>query len=637
MEGDSVAGVPAPVVARRRNRERLAWGVAGSAVVSAIVLGFVSLRPPPSDVPAARFILQAPEGAILADGEATGGAAISPDGHHLAFVASHAKSGATAQPLLWVRALDSLSAQPFNGTAGAAFPFWSPDSRFIGFFAQGKLKKIDAAGRSVQTICDAPRGYGASAWNREGMILFSPAYNAPVNRVPAAGGAPTPATVLDTSRKESSHRWVQFLPDGRHFLYTALVDTAITGVHSEDNALYVASLDSGKLAGSGSRDRKRLLSTDYMGAYAPSAHGGTGHLLFWHSNSLMAQPFDPQKLELTGEPIPIADQGGRPEIGTTFSRPFSLSENGVIAYSSNVPSLEKHQMVWYDRAGKRLGTVGEPGISGVLKLSPDQKQLAVDRLDRWEGTGSNVAVLVFDLIRNTTSRLTFHPGVSGFPIWSPDGSRIVFTSNWEGSFNLYQKPASGVGSEEQILKARSAWPTDWSRDGHFIVYDDRSDTTTVWVLPLEGDRKPFPFEQYAWQAAFSPDGRWLAYASDESGKNEVYVRPFTGKPGAAPSGGKFLISTTSGSAPKWRRDGKELFYVTHDGKLMAVEIKSGANFESGAPKLLFDTHVPDAAYDGTAYDVTADGQRFIVLTPLEQAPVRSPITVVLNWQAGLKK
>ena len=239
--------------------------------------------------------------------------------------------------------------------------------------------------------------------------------------MPAAGGAPTPATVIDTSRKEVAHRWVQFLPDGRHFLYTALVDTVFTGVHSEDNAVYVASLDSGKPFGSGSKDRKRLLSTDYKAAYAPPAHGGTGHLLFWRGNSLMAQPFDPQKLELAGEPVPIADQGGGPDTGGS-ARPFSISENGVLAYPSNLPSFENGQMVWYDRAGKRLGTVGEPGIYGVLKLSPDQKQLVVDR---WEGTGPNVAVLVFDLIRNTTSRFTFHPGVNGRPIWSPDGSRIV--------------------------------------------------------------------------------------------------------------------------------------------------------------------------------------------------------------------
>jgi eukaryotic-like serine/threonine-protein kinase len=242
----------------------------------------------------------------------------------------------------------------------------------------------------------------------------------------------------------------------------------------------------------------------------------------------------------------------------------------------------------------------------------------------------------------STSRFTFHPSVYRLPIWSPDGGRIVFASNREGAYNLYQKAASGAGSEEQILKASSnVVATDWSRDGQFIVYDawdSKPDSKpAIWVLPLGGDRKPFPFEQteyFAWQATFSPDGRWLAYASDESGKgkNEVYVRTFTGKPGAAASGGKWLISTSGGTTPRWRRDGKELFYLADDEKLMAVEIKSGANFEAGAPKLLFDTHAQNVDYD-----VTADGQRFIVIMPVEQAQVRSPITVVLNWQAGLKK
>jgi Tol biopolymer transport system component len=345
----------------------------------------------------------------------------------------------------------------------------------------------------------------------------------------------------------------------------------------------------------------------------------------------MAQPFDPQKLELAGEPVPIADQGGEPESGAGI-RPFSISENGVLAYPSNWTFSENRQMVWYDRAGKRLGTVGEPVGYGRPRISPNQKQLAVDRAGR--GTLFE-AVWLFDQTRNTKSRFTFHPGINGFPIWSPDGSRIVFTSNWEGSFNLYQKAVSGTGSEELLLKPSSnAWARDWSRDGQFIVYEENGPTkSTIWVLPLEGDRKPFLFEQTDSSesgGAFSPDGRWLAYMSNESGKSEVYVQTFTGKRGAAASGRKWLISTSGGTLPRWRGDGKELFYRAPDGKVMAVDIGSGASLEAGAPKELFDAQ-------GMGYDVTADGQRFIVTTPVEGAQVRSSITVVLNWQAALKK
>jgi Tol biopolymer transport system component len=530
-EGGSQAGVPALGGPHRRNREKLSWAFTSIAVVAALVLGFILFRRPTSDALPARFILQAPEGAVLADDQGTGGPAISPDGRLLALIASHAKSSANAEPLLWVRALDSLSAQPLSGTEGASYPFWSPDNRFIGFFAQGKLKKIDAAGRSVQTICEAGEGWGTSAWNQEGEILFNDGII--LNRVSAAGGKPTPATALDPSRKESSHRWVQFLPDGRHFLYTAFIDGP---PHSEDNALYVASLDSGKPAVSWSKDKKRLLSTDYKGAYASGTHGGTGHLLFWRGNSLMAQPFDPQKLELTGEPVPVADQsGGRDNGGQR--RPFSISENGVLAYPSNLAATS-FQMVWYDRAGKRLGTVGEPGEYMLPRLSPDQKQLAVER---YANDFQNSAVWLFDLVRNTASRFTFSSGVNGVPIWSPDGSRIVFNSSREkGILDLYQKATSGAGSEEQILTAGSnVLMPDWSRDGRFIAYEVGTPKSVIWVLPLAGDRKPFPFTEAGFnqgQPAFSPDGRWLAYASDESGKNEVYVRTFTGRPGAVASG-----------------------------------------------------------------------------------------------------
>jgi hypothetical protein len=337
------------------------------------------------------------------------------------------------------------------------------------------------------------------------------------------GGTSSPVTALDISHKEISHRWVQFLPDGRHFLYTAYVDNEL---HSEDNALYVAALDSGRLSALGNKDRKRLFSTDYKGAYAAPAHGGLGHLLFWRGKALMAQPFDLKKLELVSEPVPIADQSGTERENTL--RPFSISETSVLAYPSNFPLLDHTQMVWYDRAGRRLGTVGEPGqyVAGP-RISSNQKLVAVERADN-----ANSALWVFDLYRNTALRFTFHASTNRRPVWSPDGSRIVFSSNREGAFSLYQKAVSGESNEEQILKTgSSAFPFDWSRDGRFIVYAEEHPRTAsdIWVLPREGGEKAFPFaetEFFEWMAAFSPDGRWLAYASDESGKMEVYVPDF---------------------------------------------------------------------------------------------------------------
>jgi Tol biopolymer transport system component len=610
--------VPAPVVAHRRNRERLAWIVAALAVLLAFAgagVGFLHFRERPPEVQPIRFTLPPPEKTTFGDAMA-----LSPDGTRLALIVK-----SEGKQSLWIRRLDSITAQPLAGSDGADYPFWSPDGRFIAFFADRKLMKIEASGGPATTLCDAPNGR-RGAWNREGVIIFPPLAGGSdtggvLHRVSAEGGPSTPITALDQSRKEDAHRHPQFLPDGRHFLYYAQSLSK-----RENDSIYVDSLDSKP----GSNNRKSLLKSNWMPAYVPAIGGRGGYLLFIREGTLLAQRFNPDRLELSGEPVPVAERVTDPDpSGFAF---YSVSMNGVLAHWTT--GSVGTQLVWFDRTGKQLGTVGEAGsyLTGPT-FSPDQRRLVIERRNKAAG---NSDLWLFDLSRKTASRFTFDPGMSRGGIWSPDGSRIVFNSNREGAFNLYEKAASGIGGEEQILKANSnAFPYDWSRDGRFIVYGELDPKTKgdIWVLPLEGDRKPFPFAQTAFDegaAALSPDGRWLAYTSDESGKSEVYVRTFTGKPETAARGGKWLVSTNGGLLPIWRRDGRELYYIGDDLKIMAVDVKSGPIFEAGTGLALFQ------ALANNGLDVTADGQRFLLNAQI--AGQRSEtVNVVLNWQAALKR
>ncbi|HET6890176.1 MAG TPA: hypothetical protein VFH31_03670, partial [Pyrinomonadaceae bacterium] len=542
-----------------------------------------------------------PENATVA-GAGTG-FALSPDGRRLAFVASF-----EGQNLLWVRSLDSLSTQSLSGTEGASPNiFWSPDNRFIGFFAGGKLKKVDASGAPPQTLCDGAGGGGA--WNREGVIIFSHGGSG-LHRVSATGGEPIPVTTLDQSRFETSHRWPYFLPDGRHFLYL------VRSSQPENGGIFVGSL--------GSKDTKHLLSNTLSAAYAPP-----GFLLFWQNEKLMAQPFDVDEFQLTGEPLPVAEHVSY-NLGLARAA-FSVSENGVLAYRSG--SSQVNQPLWFDRGGKQIGALGAAGLYLTLSPSPDESRVALDRVDTQTGTYD---IWLVDLLRDIPSRFTTDPASDSNPLWSPDGSRIVFTSNREGQGDLYQKSASGSGNEEVMLKSSEAKvPDDWSSDGQFIVYETINPKTRrdLWVLPMSGDRQPFPFLQTEFdehQAQFSPDGKWIVYTSDESGAPEVYVQTFPA------SGGKWRVSTGGGSQPSWRRDGKELFYVAADRKLMAVDIKLGATFEARTLKTLFATRVLTLTGYRYHYAVTADGQRFLINTTIEEIGT-GPISVVVNWTADLKR
>jgi len=586
---------------RLKKREMLAWALVAMATIAALLIAALYFRRA-LEAPAAatRFFIYPPEKTAF-----TGAFAVSPDGRRVVFrVISEGKA------LLWVRALDSLAAQPLAGTEEANFPFWSPDSRFVGFSAGGKLKKIEVTGGPAQTLCDAPDSR-EGAWNRDGVIVVTLSPLSTLYRVSAAGGAPTSLTMLDASRKETFHAHPRFLPDGRHFLYYA------NSGQSENRGIFVGSLDS--------KETKRLISTDAHAAYSPP-----GYLLFLRERMLMAQGFDADRLELTGEPFPVAEQVDR-FTGAHLGL-FSVSETGVLVYRSG--TAENVQLAWFDRGGKQLGTVGPPGAYFNPWLSPDEKRVAVTRDDPQVGTAD---IWLIELARGTPTRFTFGPSVNITPIWSPDGSRIVFSTNRDGPMTLYQRAASGAGNDEALLKSdHPKAPNDWSADGRFILYQDRDPKTNrdLWVLPLSGDQKPFPFLQTEFdefQGQFSPDGKWIAYTSNESGTWQVYVRSFP------PSGGKWQVSTAGGAQPQWRRDGRELYYISPDRKLMAVEVKGdGSTFEVGVPKVLFELRVPGIPGPRNYYVAAAAGRRFLVTSVLEEATPQ-PISVVLNWTADLKR
>jgi len=598
----------APMLDQPKKRERLVWigatALLALALLAALPFVFAYFRSTPAaEGHATRFFVFPPEKATWVGG----GQHISPDGRRLVF----ATTGADGKRLLWTRQLDSLTAQPVPGTEEGANPFWSPDSRFVGFFAGGsKLKKIEFTGGPAQTLADVQAPAGGT-WNRDGVIVFARSFGDRLYRVSASGGAPTPVTTLDESRKETAHQWPYFLPDGRHFLYLA------RSVQRENTGVYVGTLDS--------KERKLLLNADSSVAYAPP-----GFLLFLRERTLMAQSFDANKLQLTGEPFPIAEQVGSNAVtGRVF---FSVSETGVLSFLSS--SSPNTQLAWFDRGGKQVALVGMPAVDAALRLSPDEKRLAVSRLDT---QAASADIWLIDLARNTPSRFTFDPANEGNSIWSPDGGRLVFFSNRDGVNNLYQRLSSGVGNDEVLLKsAESKVPFDWSPDGKFILYGVLSPKSAgdLWLLPLFGDQKPTPFIQTEFsegQGRFSPDGRWVAYISNESGSFQVYVQNFPS------SGGKWQVSTNGGAQPQWRRDGKELFYLAPDRKIMAVETNgTGQMFVAGTPKPLFDARI-NTIFPGTAYyAVTGDGQRFVVNTLVgEAAP--APFTIVMNWTAGLKR
>jgi len=588
------------------------WIVAGIfALTSIILLPFAipSFKHAPARANVTRSAILPPENTSFL---ALNLFAVSPDGLRLAFIARDAKG----QAMLWMRPLDALTAQPLAGTDGISTgspPFWSPDGRLIAFFAGGKLKTIDASGGPPQTVCDAPNGRGGT-WNRDGVILFAPNPGGPIHRVSAAGGASTAVTKLDESRRQSTHRWPYFLPDGHHFIYR-VGGTGATA-QNENNGIYLGLLES--------QEQRLILRADTSAAYA------SGHLLFAREGTLMAQPFDEKSFQLIGDAFPLAEHL---QFDVVITRAiFSVSENGVLAFQSGAARGDS-RLIWFDRSGKQTGQLGEPGFYFQPQFSPDGQKLAVASFDIRAGSAD---IWLYELARNVPTRFTFDPASDVAPIWSPDGSTIILSSNRKGPYDIYQKAFTGAGSEEVLLESdETKTANSWSADGRFIVYtsaDAKANTKEdLWILPLFGDHKPFPFLRTQFNesfAQFSTDGHWIAYVSDESGSNQVYIAPFPGP------GGKWQASRAGGSEPRWRGDGKELFFLAPDNKLMAVDVNAKESIlEIGNAQPLFEVH-PNTA-PGTHYDVTGDGKRFLVASAGEGSS--APITLVVNWTAELKR
>jgi Tol biopolymer transport system component/DNA-binding winged helix-turn-helix (wHTH) protein len=583
---------------------RIALAATSAGLIAVVSLSGLALysyfnRPAAGEV-VRSFILPPEKSTFNFRGINAGPIAISPDGRRLAFAATTEDR----RSFLWVRTLDALTAQAIEGTERASYPFWSPDSRFLAFFADGKLKRIEATGGPALTLCDAPSGRGGT-WNRDDVILFSPATPGGLYRISASGGAARPVTKLNEMRGEIIHRWPYFLPDGRHFLYLAWGE-------GEWGAVYVGSLEK--------QESKLLMRERSNVAYAE------GHILYLRDRTLLAQQFDAGRLETVGEAIPVAEQ-----VQSSLIRGvFSVSENGVLAYQSGAATLGS-RLVWLDRSGKSLGALGDLANHLNPELSRDGKGVAAtifnpetDRPDIW----------VYDVVRGLKTRFTFDPATERIAIWSPDGNRLIFNSDRKGHFDIYQKDADGVGAERLLLESNmDKHPKSWSPDGRFILYSTVDPKTKVdlWVLPMSGDRKPFPFLQTEFtevNGQFSPDGRWIAYDSDESQRSEVYVAPFPG-PGA-----RLRISTLGGQRPRWRGDGREIFYLAPDDKLMAADVDGqGSTLKVGGVRQLFESSL---IAGGAHYTVTPDGKRFLVNAPVEQkAPL--PITLVLNWTAGLRR
>jgi eukaryotic-like serine/threonine-protein kinase len=602
-EQRSQAAIPASGVARRRIREQAAWALpAVAVVVAALATAVPYFQRTPLQVRPVRFTISPPEKErlpILAD--TPDFLSVSPDGSKVAFAA--ADSGGTY--MLWIRDLDSYTARPLPGTDDAYGPFWSPDSRFIAFSAGSVLKKVAVEGSPPQTLTVSASLDSMGSWNRAGVILFAALRGSGILRVSSTGGSATPVTMLDASRQEDFHYWPHFLPDGKHFLYFA---------HSTspgNSAIFVGSLDS--------KEKKLLLQASSIAIYSPP-----GYLLYVRNGTLLAQSFDADRLELKGDALPVAQ-------GVLFSSnnggaAVSVSGNGVLAYRM-VPSNAQTELVWVDRKGSEQRLPAPPHGYRNPRLSPDGKHVAVtiDEL------GSQDWIL--DISRGTLTRLTFEGSYNGAMAWSPDGKWVAFGTDRSGPRNLFWQLADGSGKAERLTTnetAQSDVAGGWSPDGQTLAYESLVPGAgyDLWVYRLT-DHKTQPFLQTRFNEIsprFSPDGHWLAYASDESGRLEIYVQPYPGP------GGKWQISTDGGTEPVWARNG-ELFYRNGD-KMMAVETNTKSNFSADNPKLLFERHY--ATYNTMpAYDATSDGQRFLLAKTAGQGP--QEINIVLNWNEELKQ
>jgi len=602
--GSQMAPVPA-APAKIGRRVWLPWAVAALAIAAAVaVASYSHLQPEPRFVHRARWVIAPPETtSFQATGDSGGPVAVSPDGRRFAFVATDASGKAQ----LWIQAVDALKATPLAGTDGAAWPFWSPDSRSLGFFAHTQLKRIDVDGGSPINLSDVRVARGGS-WAPDGTIVFAPNVNGGIYRIPASGGQAVAVTHVDTSQHDC-HRWPHFLPDGKHFLYFAAGHLDISHAH---DGLYIGSLDG--------KESKFLLPTHANAAYAD------GRLLYMNDNVLMAQPFDLRRLQVTGEPTVV--QAGVEQYGTWWLAVFSSSQNGVLAFAPNQNT--GNQILWLDRDGKVVGTVGEAGSYNGVRLSPDGQQLAVER-QRPEH-----AIWIHDIKHGTTTQFTSGPAASAAPVWSPDSSQMVFAVQQSGHNDLHLKNVAGTQTEEVLLETNAYnYPTDWSSDGSYVLYlatDATNEHPELWALPMRGPRTPRLLLReplYDSEGRFSPDMHWIAYSSRERGLQNVYVMPF---PGPGP---RTAISAAGGTNPSWTRDGKAILYVSDTADaIMETEVhENGGELLVGKTRR-FPQAVQVSVYQGVTIDAARDGR---ILAVSREAENRTQLVVVTNWDEGLKK
>jgi serine/threonine protein kinase/Tol biopolymer transport system component len=590
---------PEPATKLARKKERFAWA---AALVAAIVLTAAAIMlfyHPAQSAHSIRAVIDAPEKTTFnLTGDSAGSPVLSPDGSSIAFAAT----GADGRTGLWVRPTNGLEARALPATEGAIFPFWSPDSRSLGFFAESKLKTIELDGGSAQIICDVPLGRGG-AWGPGGVILFSPAPSTALMRVSASGGTPVPVTTVDPALY-TSHRWPFFLPDGKHFLYIALHHDPSK---SANNTIYYASLDG--------KENRPLLRAQSNAVYAG------GFLLFGRGDQLMGQAFNPSSGTLSGEPQNVAK--GVMNDSSTWHVDASASNDGLLVFGSGASG--DLQLVWMDRSGKEIGTIADklPDLQRAV-LSPQGDRVALQL------NAGETDIWVLDLARGVRTRLTFGPIGNVSPLWSPDGKWIAYASAQNGHFSICRKPSDGSGAEETLLaEVDQPAPEDWSRDGKYLIYSKPIFTGPgwqIWSLPLEGERKPSLILQQGSTAKLSPDGRWLAYMSAESGTPQVYVVPFGG------GQGKWQVSANGGGRPQWSQDGKELFFMDLAFNLVSVPVtKAGGALQFGAAQTL----VKNWSAPQVFYDVSPDGKKFLLDRVAQE--VSQSVTVVTNFTAGLQK
>jgi Tol biopolymer transport system component len=585
---------------------RVAFFVVATVSVAAgvaLTLGALRMWPSSVDDSEYRFAVFPPEQTSF------GSVSLSPNGRYLAFTASTADGPS----MLFLRSLDAMTSKPLPGTDGAAFPFWSPSSDEIGFFAGGQLRAIALSAAAPRVVCSAPNGRGGT-WNRQGQIVFTPERAGPLARVPAAGGDAVPVSVL--ANGERGHLWPEFLPDGDHFLF--LADSAEPQFH----ILFIGAVRS--------PERTHLFPLASNAAYA------RGQLFFARERQLLAAPFDVDRRRVTAEPIVVGDEVLQ-QWNLDHKTDFSVSEAGPLVFRSL--SGPDTKLVWRDRAERR-SLVMTPSAAHHFEptLSPDQKRIAVDVFDPRPSKqhGFGLAAVTSDIWiiegeGGAASRLTFDPAADFDPVWSPDGTRIAFSSNRGGSLDLYVRRIGGAAGDELLYASPDAkHAQSWSPDGRWLVYASYDPKTKgdLWLLPMDGPRAPIPLlrsDANEEQAQVSPDGRWFAYASNESGHDEIYVQSF---PRPA---GKWQVSIAGGGDPRWRPDGKELFFIGDDRRLMVSDVTVGEGFNRSVPLPIFDTGMkPQWGSARNLYDVSRDGQRFLFMTPVADDRL-SPFTILLNW------